>query len=247
MHQIIYGIHTIEEIIRFNPIKIKQLYIKKGKLNKRLISIINKLKNLDIKIQFANKKWMDSSTNNAVHQGIIAYINKNKEYQISDIDQIIKKKQNPFLLILNKIVDPYNLGACLRSANAANVDIVFITKKKSAPLNETVRKTSSGSIDYLKIIKVTNTINLIKLLKKKNITIIGTDSAQKNKNIYSSNFKKPLALIVGSENLGISKEIKKNCDTIIKIPILGNIQSLNVSVTTGIFLFEIIRQRLFTK
>ncbi|BGI51039.1 MAG: 23S rRNA (guanosine(2251)-2'-O)-methyltransferase RlmB [Arsenophonus endosymbiont of Ceratovacuna japonica] len=242
MNEIIYGIHVIESILEHDYTCLKQVYILKGFKNKRLLSIIDRIKNLGIIIQMTNKQWMNKKTNNAVHQGIIAQIKLRLQYQENDLYNIISKIKLPFLLILDRITDPYNLGACLRTAEIAGVNAVIIPKYQSASLNATTKKVSCGASERIPLIIVTNLVHTLRKLQKHNIWIIGTtDDA--NHILYNSKLTGPIALIMGSEGNGIRRLTKECCNELIRIPTIGMISSLNVSVATGICLFEAMRQR----
>lgn len=175
-------------------------------------------------------------------QGVVALRGENKYYSVDDIILSAKKSLFPIILILDSIQDTHNLGAILRTAECAGVDGIILTKHNSAPLNETVSKTSAGAISHLKISTVNNLVVSIKQLQENGFWVAGSSS--ENSKIYNIiDYKIPLALIVGNEEKGIRKLTADNCDFLIRIPMLGKIQSLNVSVATGILLFEILRQR----
>jgi 23S rRNA (guanosine2251-2'-O)-methyltransferase len=159
------------------------------------------------------------------------------------MQHINKLEKTALILILDSIQDPRNLGACLRSANAAGVDCVVINKDGSAPINALVHKTSAGALNQLKIFSVTNLARTIKALKEENIWVIGLDSSTET-SLYQIDLSTPSAIIMGSESSGLRSLTKKSCDQLAMIPMQGNVESLNVSVATGIALFEASRQRL---
>lgn len=175
-------------------------------------------------------------------QGIIALKSDQKYSSLEELISLSRQKKYPLLLILDSVQDTHNLGAILRSAECAGVDGVILTKYNSAPINETVNKTSAGAISYLKICIVNNLSVSIKQLKENGFWIVGS-SLDNSKNYNEVDYKIPLALIVGNEEKGIRKLTSESCDFIVSIPMNGEIQSLNVSVATGILLFEILRQR----
>jgi 23S rRNA (guanosine2251-2'-O)-methyltransferase len=179
-----------------------------------------------------------------VHQGIAAEILlPTLPNQEELMNYISKLKKIALILILDSIQDPRNLGACLRSANAAGVDCVIINKDGSAPISALVHKTSAGALNQLKIFSVTNLARTIKALKGKNIWVIGLDGSAET-SLYQVDLTTPSAIIMGSEGSGLRALIKKSCDQLVMIPMQGNIESLNVSVATGVTLFEASRQRL---
>ncbi|MCV2508629.1 MAG: 23S rRNA (guanosine(2251)-2'-O)-methyltransferase RlmB [Candidatus Lightella neohaematopini] len=240
---VIYGINTIKTLLNYNHKYFNNVLISK-KNNERIKVIIDKLNFFKIKISFVNEKLINKIVGNVVHQGILAYVDKKKYVNKLFLINLINIKNKLLLiLILDSITDPHNLGSCLRSAYAANVDLVIIPKYNSVKLNDTVYKVSSGAANIIPILKVNNLNNVIKILKSKGIKIIGTND-KSNNILYKSNLNKSLALIIGSENRGICNSIYHNCDEIINIPTRNSMTSINLSVATGIILFEIVRQRI---
>ncbi|HKI76966.1 MAG TPA: 23S rRNA (guanosine(2251)-2'-O)-methyltransferase RlmB [Ignavibacteriaceae bacterium] len=175
-------------------------------------------------------------------QGVIAKKSSQKYFQLEEIIAGAKKSEYPLILILDSIQDTHNLGAILRTAECSEVDGVLITKHNSAPVNETVTKTSAGATEHVKICQVNNLVNSLKVLQENGFWVVG--SSLENSKIYTEiDYKIPIALIIGNEEKGIRRLTAENCDMLINIPMKGKIQSLNVSVATGILLFEIVRQR----
>ncbi len=181
-------------------------------------------------------------TQNKIAQGVAASKSEQKLYELYDIINESKKSQYPLLLILDSIQDTHNVGAILRSADCSGVDGILITKHNSAPINETVVKTSAGASEHVKIAMVNNLAQTIDELKQKGFWIVGS-YLEGAKNYTKVDYKIPIALIVGNEEKGIRKLTADKCDHLVRIPMRGKIQSLNVSVATGILLFEILRQR----
>ncbi|MCV2526228.1 MAG: 23S rRNA (guanosine(2251)-2'-O)-methyltransferase RlmB [Candidatus Lightella neohaematopini] len=239
---VIYGINTIQTLLNYNYKYFNNVLISK-KNNKRIKIIIDKLNFLKIQISFVNEKLINKIVGNVVHQGILAYVNKKKYVDKLFLTNLINTKNKLLLiLILDSIIDPHNLGSCLRSAYSANVDLIIIPKYNSVKLNSTVYKVSSGAANIIPILKVSNLNNVIKVLKNKGIKIIGTDD-KSNNILYKSNLNKSLALVIGSESYGMRNSIYHNCDEVINIPTRNDMTSINLSVATGIILFEIVRQR----
>ncbi|QJC29917.1 23S rRNA (guanosine(2251)-2'-O)-methyltransferase RlmB [Enterobacteriaceae endosymbiont of Plateumaris sericea] len=246
MEDIIFGFYPIINLLKNNPKLFKKIYILNNKkINNKLKEILINIKKYNIPYCKTTRQWLDKKTNNHVHQGILGIIFfKTIKYHKNDIIKIIKKFKKPFILILDRITDPHNLGACIRTAVAAKVNIIILPKHHSSTLNSTVKKVSCGTSETLPIIFVNSLVEIINLLKNNNITIIGADNKSTN-TIYNNKIYFPICIIMGSENKGIRPIIKNNCDILLNIPLFNNIDSLNVSVATGIFLFEIIRQNLF--
>jgi len=181
-------------------------------------------------------------TQNKIAQGVAASKSEQKLYELYDIINESKKSQYPLLLILDSIQDTHNVGAILRSADCSGVDGILFTKHNSAPINETVVKTSAGASEHVKIALINNLAQTIDELKQKGFWIVGS-YLEGAKNYTKVDYKIPIALIVGNEEKGIRKLTADKCDHLVRIPMRGKIQSLNVSVATGILLFEILRQR----
>ena len=206
-------------------------------------NIITTLTNQKISFLHIDKNKLERIAKGELHQGIIAEVILPPLPGEDSLIAVIKKiSGNPLVLILDSIQDPRNLGACLRSANAAGIDCVVINKDGSSPINAVVHKTSAGAINTLKIFQVTNLTRTIKALQKNGLWVIGLDGSTST-TIYDVNLSHATAIVMGSEGKGIRQLIKKTCDQLVSIPMTGSVESLNVSVATGITLFESKRQR----
>ena len=239
----IFGFHSIESLLKTNPEFVFKVILQNGRKDKRMNDLINTLSFQKISYSYADRANLDRISKGEVHQGVISEVSTPPILdQKSLIKSIINFDQNPLILILDSIQDPRNLGACLRSANAAGISHVVINKNGSAPINSLVHRTSAGAINSLQIYHVTNLSRTIKEIQKRDIWVVGLDGNTQN-SLYNSNLSGPMAIVVGSEGKGIRNLIKKTCDQIVSIPMFGNVESLNVSVATAITLFEIKRQR----
>ena len=239
----IYGFHSIESQLNSNPEVVLKVFIQSGRNDGRTSKITSLLSNLKINLLIIDKKELDRLVKGELHQGVIAEILlPSLPGQEALIDFITNLPSKPLILILDSIQDPRNLGACLRSANAAGVDCVVVNKNGSAPINSVVYKTSAGAINQLKIFQVTNLVRTIKALQSKELWVVGLDGSAKT-SIYDVNLSDPLVIVMGTEGKGLKQLIKKTCDYLATIPMAGNVESLNVSVATGIALFESRRQR----
>lgn len=243
MSEIIYGVHAVKALLESSPQRIKEVFILKGREDRRLLSVAREVEALGIVVQVANKQWMDSQTEGGVHQGIIANVLPGKQYQEGDLPDLLEKTESPFLLILDGVTDPHNLGACLRSADAAGVHAVIVPKDKSAQLNATAKKVASGAAENVPLIRVTNLARTLRLLQEYNVWIVGT-AGEADHTLYQSKLNGPLALVMGAEGEGMRRLTREHCDELISIPMAGSVSSLNVSVATGVCLFEAVRQRL---
>ena len=239
----IFGIHALDSAIERHPENIVQVVIAKNSRNPRLEDSIQQAQNLGLKVSYESLQYLNKHCKER-HQGIIALIKVPKLPDESDLKSDISAIDTPFVLILDNIEDPRNLGACLRSADAAGVDVVIIPKHKSAGLTPVAKKTATGAADSLKIYQVTNIVNALEILKDNGLWIAGTDCEGESKSIYQTDLTGALGIVLGNEGKGIRPLVKKHCDFLIHIPMFGTVQSLNVSVATGITLFEAKRQRL---
>ncbi len=240
---VIFGFHAIQAQLDSNPEFFVRVFALNNRDDKRLNNIYTQLNRLGINTQKCAKPQLDKLTKNQSHQGIVAEVLlPTLPNQDELITYVSKLNGSSLILILDSIQDPRNLGACLRSANAAGVDCVVINKDGSAPINALVHKTSAGALNQLKIFQVTNLSRTIKALQKQNIWTIGLDGST-NTSLYQIDLTTPSAIVMGAEGSGLRKLTKQSCDQLVKIPMQGNVESLNVSVATGIALFEAARQR----
>jgi 23S rRNA (guanosine2251-2'-O)-methyltransferase len=211
-----------------------------------LHTLINLARKNGLGIQFCNKKILDDKAQGESHQGVVARAQPAKTLSENDLDEIITHAQNmgkaPFLLVLDGVTDPHNLGAVLRSADAAGVDAVIVTKDKSASLNATVRKVACGAADVIPLIQVTNLSRTLAELQEKAIWVVGT-AGEATQSVFDCKMNGPIALVMGAEGKGMRRLTRERCDELIKLPMHGTVSSLNVSVATGICLYEILRQR----
>ena len=239
----IYGFHSIEAQLNSNPECILNVFVQTGRSDSRISEISSFLNTQKINFSKIDKNKLDRLTKGEPHQGIVAeIILPSLSGQEALISFVTKLSSSPLILMLDSIQDPRNLGACLRSANAAGVDCVVINKDGSAPINAVVHKTSAGAINQLKIFQVTNLVRAIKALKDKKLWVIGLDDSVST-SLYDVNLTDPTVIVMGTEGKGLRQLIKKTCDQLATIPMIGNVESLNVSVATGIALFEGRRQR----
>ena len=243
----IFGFHSIESQLNSNPECILNVFVQSGRSDSRSSKITSILSTQKINFSKVSKNKLDRLARGGLHQGIVAeVILPPLPGHQALIDFVTKISSIPLILILDSIQDPRNLGACLRSANAAGVDCVVINKDGSAPINSVVYKTSAGAINQLKIFQVTNLVRAIKALQSKELWVVGLDASLKT-SIYDINLIDPTVIVMGAEGKGLRQLIKKSCDYLVRIPMTGNVESLNVSVATGIALFESRRQRQSTE
>ena len=239
----IFGFHGIEAQLSANPECILNVTLQSGRTDHRISCIIAQLEDHQINYSYLDKNKLDRITKSESHQGVVAEIIlpplPGQDALTNFVDNL---KKPALILILDSIQDPRNLGACLRSANAAGVDCVVMNKDGSAPINALVHKTSAGALNQLKIFQVTNLVRAIKALQDLSVWIIGLDGETQG-SIYQAKLRESSALVMGTEGKGLRKLVKSTCDQLVKIPMQGNVESLNVSVATGIALFEASRHR----
>lgn len=242
MSEIIYGIHAVKALLERDPQRFLEVFILKGRDDRRLQPLIVELEASGIVIQVANRQWLDEKVEGAVHQGIIARVREGRKYQENDLPGLLENIDTPFLLVLDGITDPHNLGACLRSADAAGVHAVIVPRDRSAQLNATAKKVACGAAENVPLIQVTNLARTLRLLQEMNIWVVGT-AGEADHTLYQSKMTGPMALVMGAEGDGMRRLTREHCDELISIPMAGTVSSLNVSVATGICLFEAVRQR----
>ena len=222
---------------------INKIFITKGEKHGSINKIIAKAKENGIIIVEKDKNQMRQMAQNENYQGVIAIVPPYEYCEIEDIlDEAKRKNEDPFVLILDGIEDPHNLGSIIRTAETAGVHGIIIPKRRAACVNSTVNKVSAGAVQHMKIARVTNISDSIEKLKEAGLWICGTDI---NTDTYynEQDLTGPLGIVIGNEGSGISEKVKKNCDFLVKIPMKGKVNSLNASVSAGIVIYEVLRQR----
>lgn len=241
-NELIFGFHSVEAILNKEPERFIEIYALKGREDKRLNPIINLARQFGVSIQFMQRKALDDKAKGEQHQGIIARVKEGKKYNEKDLDQIIANSDTPFLLVLDGVTDPHNLGACLRNADAAGVDAIIVPKDKSAKLNGTARKVACGAAETVPLVQVTNLARTLRDIKEMGVWVVGT-AGETDVEVFDAKLTGPMAIVMGAEGSGMRRLTREHCDELVKIPMVGTVSSLNVSVATGICLFEVLRQR----
>lgn len=242
MENLIYGRNPVIELLGSER-SVDKLIIQDGIRHTQLAKIIGLAKSKKIPFQYASKKKLDIICEGGNHQGVIAYTAAYSYSTIKDIlDHAEKNGRPPFVVIADGLTDPHNLGSIIRTANAAGADGVIIPKNRSVSLNSTVAKVSAGAVEHLPVAKVSNITSAIKELKNEGLWIVGTDLSAAQLHT-ECDLTGPIGIVIGSEDKGISQIVRNNCDFLVKIPMIGEIQSLNASVAAGILLYESVRQR----
>ena len=238
----VFGIHAVESLIEKEADKVQRLILMQGREDKRLSKLMSKAKAAGLSFEYAPRRELDDLVRGR-HQGVVALVEPSKELSDNDLDPILDAHEGqPFILILDSVTDPHNLGACLRSADAAGVTAVITPKDKSAPLNAVAKNVASGAAEHVPLIRVTNRARTMRSLQERGIWITGA-AGEGASDVYQTDFNGPIAIAMGAEGSGLRRLTREHCDQLSKIPMLGTVSSLNVSVATGIFLFEALRQR----
>ncbi|EMK2732919.1 23S rRNA (guanosine(2251)-2'-O)-methyltransferase RlmB [Vibrio alginolyticus] len=245
-NEFIYGIHAVKAVLEREPERFIEAYVLKGRQDDRLMPILNDLQVCGVSIQQMTRRTLDDKARGANHQGIIARVKPAKQLNENDIDDILAQHESPLLLVLDGVTDPHNLGACLRNADAAGAAAIIVPKDRSAPMNATVSKVACGAAEVVPLIRVTNLARTMRTLQEKGIWFVGT-AGEATHDIYQAKLTGPLAIVMGAEGDGMRRLTRENCDDLIKIPMAGSVSSLNVSVASGICLFEAVRQRIAAK
>lgn len=239
----IEGRNSVLELLESNR-DINKIFIARGERHGSINKIISMAKERKIIITEISKSKMNQMAQTENNQGVIAIVPPFDYCEVEDIlEEAKKRNEKPFILILDGIEDPHNLGSIIRTAETAGVHGIIIPKRRSASVNATVNKVSAGAVEYMKIARVNNINDTIKFLKENNIWIYGTDM-QTDKYYYNEDFRGAVAIVIGSEGFGMNRLVKENCDFLIKIPMKGKITSLNASVSAGIVMYEAVKQRL---
>lgn len=240
---LLFGRNAVIEVLKSGR-DIDKILIQKGQTEGSIKKIIGEAKAKGIVIVETEKAKLDELTAHEKHQGVVAYVSAHKYAEIDEILNDAKSKgEDPFILILDNIQDPHNLGAIIRTAHTAGVHGIIIAKRRAVGLTATVAKSSAGAIEYMKVAKVTNIAQTIEDLKQKGIWVACAD--MDGEIIYKDNLRGAIGIVIGSEGEGISPLVKSKCDFAVSIPMYGKVTSLNASVAASILMYEVVRQRRF--
>ena len=244
MSETAYGIHAVDVLLRRSPERIISLSIQSDRNDKRIQGLLSLAQNQGVAVDRVSKADLDEMVSER-HQGVVAVIKPRKAdggVSERDLSSYLKGIDCPLVLVLDGVTDPHNLGACLRSADAAGVAAVIVPKDNSAELNAVARKVASGAADVIPLVRVTNLARTLRSLKELGIWIVGT-TGEADTLVYDQDLSIPTALVMGAEGPGMRRLTTEACDFLVKLPMAGDVSSLNVSVATGVCLFEAVRQR----
>lgn len=236
----IYGIHPVLECLKSGARSVEKIYIQKTASSRSISEIVHLCRQKGIPVRFEPGAFFERQTNGASHQGVLAVCSAQKYKDIEDV--FASLSACPTLVVLDSIEDPMNLGAIIRTCAASGVEGVILPKDHSTGLTSTVAKTAAGALDHVQVVRVSNLVNAMKELKEKGIWIVGVETGQKML-YYEQDYRMPLALVLGNEGKGIRRLVRETCDFLVSIPTPGKIHSLNVSVSAGVILYEVLRQR----
>ncbi|BFM51209.1 23S rRNA (guanosine(2251)-2'-O)-methyltransferase RlmB [Marinomonas sp. THO17] len=243
----IYGIHAVENALSQQADRIKEVRFQEGRDDKKTQRLMSLCKKYKVRYSLVPRRDLDQlfskTKERIVHQGVVAYTAMTKAGNEADLHSYIESlDETPLVIILDGVTDPHNLGACLRSADAAGAHAVIMPKDNSAPLNATVSKVACGAAESMPVYAVTNLARTMKKLQDQGIWIFGT-AGEATDTIYDQDLTIPTAIVMGAEGEGMRRLTREQCDYLVKLPMAGVVSSLNVSVATGVCLYEVVRQR----
>lgn len=240
----VYGLHAVQSLLEQRASDIESLMIQQGRQDKRLQQLVAQMESAGLRPQVVPKEKLDALANGGRHQGVLAQVaERESAYNEKQLPELLAQLPAPALiLVLDGVTDPHNLGACLRSADAAGVALVLAPKDKSASLNATVRKVACGAAETVPFVAVTNLARTLKQLQEAGVWLVGL-AGEAEQSLYDIDLSGPIAIVMGAEGAGLRRLTRENCDYLAKLPMAGTVSSLNVSVATGVVLFEVVRQR----
>ena len=239
--EIVTGLNPIDAIIKKRPNSVFELYILSSKSNVRIKKLTDLAESKKIKTSFLNKEFFLKNFPKQVHQGVAILCKKRLEEKEPFLYEVMKRKKKKLFLVLDHVTDPHNVGACLRNASAAGVDAVIVPKNRACHLTAAARKVSCGGSELIPFVVVVNLVRTINFLKQNGVKVLGADKSSKS-SYDDTNLSGDVAFVIGSEERGLKLLTAKNCENLISIPMPGEIESLNLSVSSGILLFEYLRQ-----
>jgi 23S rRNA (guanosine2251-2'-O)-methyltransferase len=238
----IYGIHAVHTMLKSAPQRVKELYVQRGRLDDRLQKIHKLAEQHGVALQWATVKQLDGKAEGR-HQGVMALCSPGETYDESFLLKLAEERgDDAFFLMLDGVTDPHNLGACLRAADGAGVQAVIVPKDNSVGLTPVVSKVACGAAETMPLVMVTNLTRTLEKLQQQGAWVVGT-TGDAEQLIYDIDLKGPMVLVMGAEGAGMRQLTQKQCDFLVKLPMAGGVSSLNVSVATGICLYEVVRQR----
>lgn len=240
---LVYGLHAVQAVIERGPERLLELWMAAPRQDARARSLRERAQAAGLRVQTVPGEVLAKLAGDGAHQGAVASIRPLKPWDEHDLGAALSEMDRPLILVLDGVTDPHNLGACLRTADAAGVQALVIPKDRSATLDGAARKVAAGAAEFVPVAAVTNLARALGKLKERGIWVVGTDG-EAEQTIYAADLDRPLALVVGAEGAGMRRLTRELCDFVVRIPLCGQVPSLNVSVAAGVALFEARRQRL---
>ncbi len=238
----IYGVHAVEALLRYHPKRVKQIWLSEGRSEPRIQALLALAADYRVPVGQAERRELDAWVE-GVHQGVVAEVSPSQVWGEAMLEELLERTETaPLLLVLDGVTDPHNLGACLRTADAAGVLAVIVPKDKSATLTAAVRKVACGAAEVIPLVAVTNLARTLEKLQQRGLWIVGT-AGEAEQELYQQDMTGPTVLVMGAEGKGMRRLTREHCDFLVKLPMAGSVSSLNVSVATGVCLFEAVRQR----
>ncbi len=238
------GINSVRSALKFGVDGVAELWLDRRRRDRRLLELAELARSAGIRVRQAEREELDRAADGANHQGAVAWVRMPAARAEQDLDGILSRIDGPpLLLVLDGVTDPHNLGACLRSADAAGAHAVIAPKDNAAGLTPVAVKVASGAAGSVPFVQVTNLARTLEWLKARGIWLIGT-SGEVDGNLFQADLRSPIALVLGSEGKGLRRLTRERCDLLVRLPMLGRVESLNVSVAAGVCLYEALRQRL---
>ncbi|OAI94558.1 23S rRNA (guanosine(2251)-2'-O)-methyltransferase RlmB [Pseudomonas putida] len=242
----IYGVHAVEALLRFHPKRVKQIWLSEGRSEPRVQALLALAAEYRVSVGQAERREMDAWVE-GVHQGVVAEVSPSQVWGEAMLEELLERTEKvPLLLVLDGVTDPHNLGACLRTADAAGALAVIVPKDKSATLTAAVRKVACGAAEVIPLVAVTNLARTLEKLQQRGLWVVGT-AGEAEQELYQQDMTGPTVLVMGAEGKGMRRLTREHCDFLVKLPMAGSVSSLNVSVATGVCLFEVVRQRFVSK
>lgn len=240
----LFGIHAVQAALEYSPQKIRRAYVDTQRQDARLKPLIDELSALGIVPEKVERKKLERMADGKNHQGIIVAVELPAMRSEDQLKQdVAALTEVPFYLVLDQVQDPHNLGACLRTADAVGAHGVIVTKDNAAGITPTVCKVASGAAETVPVYQVTNLARVLRWLKEQNIWIMGA-AGEAEQTVFAMKLDMPLAVVMGTEGTGMRHLTRQHCDFLVKIPMAGQVESLNVSVAAGVLLYEVFRQKL---
>ncbi len=237
------GIHAVRSALKFGPDGVGELWLERSRRDRRLAELADIARHAGIRIRQADRDELDQAAQGANHQGAVAWVRAPAARPAQDLDALLDATAGPpLLLLLDEVQDPHNLGACLRTADAAGVQAVIAPKDNSAGLTPVACKVASGAAETVPYIQVTNLSRTMDRLRERGIWLVGA-AGDASSELYAADLTDPIGLVMGSEGTGLRRLTRERCDLLVRLPMLGRVESLNVSVAVGVCLYEAVRQR----